>query len=122
MAATALVHPRTAVSRRIAACRRRSARSRWPCASRGSLSEYTEWANTPHGRYESFVLEVVHQMDTRFPTVPRRRFRAIGGLSEGAYGAVNIALHHLTTFGTAESWSGYYLQHRAGPFRRASLA
>ena len=93
-----------------------------PNGQDGTFTRDTEWANTPHGGYESFVLEVVHQMDARYPTIPRRRYRAIGGLSEGAYGAVNIALHNLSTFGTAESWSGYFLQHRTGPFRRASLA
>lgn len=93
-----------------------------PNGGDGTFTRDTEWANTPHGRYESFVLEVVQQMDSRFPTIARRRFRAIGGLSEGAYGAVNIALHNLRTFGTAESWSGYYLEHRTGPFRHASLA
>jgi enterochelin esterase-like enzyme len=93
-----------------------------PNGSDGTFTRDTEWANTPHGRYESLVLEIVHQMDARFPTLAKRRFRAIGGLSEGAYGAINIALHHPRTFGAAESWSGYFLQRRTGPFRHASLA
>jgi len=93
-----------------------------PNGGDGSFRRDTEWANTPHGAYESFVLEVVQQMDSRFPTLARRRSRAIGGLSEGAYGAMNVALRHLNTFGIAESWSGYFIQERAGPFRHASLA
>ena len=93
-----------------------------PNGGDGSFRRDTEWANTPHGAYESFVLQVVQQMDSRFPTLARRRSRAIGGLSEGAYGAMNVALRHLNTFGIAESWSGYFIQERAGPFRHASLA
>src|SRR4029078_12506739 len=33
--------------------------------------------------------------------------RAIGGLSEGGYGAIDIALHHPREFRLVESWSGY---------------
>jgi len=36
-----------------------------------------------------------------------RRSRAIAGLSEGGYGAINIALHHPGEFHVVESWSGY---------------
>ena len=82
----------------------------------------TEWADTPHGRYEGFVLDVVRDVDARFPTIPRRRWRAIAGLSEGAYGSMNVALRNLRTFGIAESWSGYFRQLRTGPFRHASPA
>src|SRR5581483_9834151 len=42
-----------------------------------------------------------------YRTVPSRRGRAIGGLSEGGYGALNIAFHHPDEFGVIESWSGY---------------
>src|SRR5205814_182850 len=33
--------------------------------------------------------------------------RALGGLSEGGYGALNIGLHHAGEFQVLESWSGY---------------
>jgi enterochelin esterase-like enzyme len=68
----------------------------------------TEWANTRSGRFTDFVLDVVRMVDRRFATVPDRRHRILAGLSEGGYGAVNIALHHLGTFGGMQSWSGYY--------------
>jgi enterochelin esterase-like enzyme len=68
----------------------------------------TEWANTRSGRFEDFVLDVVHSVDRHFATVRDRRHRVIAGLSEGGYGAVNITLHHLHTFGGMQSWSGYY--------------
>ena len=38
--------------------------------------------------------------------------RAIGGLSEGGYGAINIALQHPREFRVVESWSGYELADR----------
>jgi enterochelin esterase-like enzyme len=88
----------------------------------GSFRSDTEWANTPHGRYEDFVLDVVGAVDRRWATLPRRRDRALAGNSEGAYAAVNLALHHLSMFGSAQSWSGYFVQTREGPFKHATRA
>lgn len=88
----------------------------------GTLRSDTEWANTPHGRYEDLVLDTVRAVDGRFATVKAPTARAIGGLSEGGYGALNIALHHRDTFSTVESWSGYFTQTATGPFRGASAA
>jgi S-formylglutathione hydrolase FrmB len=94
-----------------------------PDGRNGSFTSDTEWADTARdGRYESFVLDVVNAVDRRWATVPDRRFRAIAGLSEGGYGAMNIALRHLATFGLAQSWSGYFRQTRTGPYRGASRA
>ncbi|MGZ4233194.1 MAG: alpha/beta hydrolase-fold protein [Solirubrobacteraceae bacterium] len=86
----------------------------------GSVFSDSEWANTPSGAFASYVMEVVKNVDGRFSTVPRRRDRAIGGFSAGAYGAINIALHHLPVFGSAQIWSGYFTQTRTGPFAHAS--
>ena len=69
----------------------------------------TEWANARAGRYEDFVLDVTRAVDRRYATLADRRGRVIGGLSEGGYAAVNIALHHLRVFGGVQSWSGYFL-------------
>ncbi len=88
----------------------------------GTPRSDTEWANTRHGRYENLVLDTVRAVDARFSTVQTPEARAIGGLSEGGYGALNIALHHLDTFSTVESWSGYFTQTASGPFRGASGA
>jgi enterochelin esterase-like enzyme len=76
----------------------------------------TEWANARSGPYENYVLDVVRDVDRRFATVRNRQGRGIAGLSEGAFGALNITLHHLDTFSVAESWSGYFNETRAGPF------
>lgn len=82
----------------------------------------TEWANAGAGRYEDFVLDTVRAVDRRWATQRDRAGRAIAGLSEGGYGAVNIALHHLELFSVAESWSGYFDQTRTASFARASPA
>ena len=52
--------------------------------------------------------------------MPDRQARVIGGFSAGAYGAINIALHHLGVFGSVQSWSGYYTQTRSGVFAHAT--
>jgi enterochelin esterase-like enzyme len=93
-----------------------------PSGRDGSFRSDTEWANTPHGHWEDFVLDVVRDVDARFPTIPDRAHRAIAGNSEGGFASVNIALHHLQVFGVAESWSGYFTQKAEGPFKRASAA
>jgi enterochelin esterase-like enzyme len=67
-----------------------------------------------------FVLDVVHDVDHRFATIPKRRARGLAGDSEGAYGAINIALHHLPMFSVAQSWGGYFTQAREGVFAHAS--
>jgi enterochelin esterase-like enzyme len=83
----------------------------------------SEWANTPaQGRWMDFVMDVVHDVDQRFATRADRGRRAIAGASEGAYGALNIGLHHLGAFSVIESWSGYFAQDRSGPFASASAA
>jgi enterochelin esterase-like enzyme len=69
-----------------------------------------EWANSiqPGDDWETFLArDVVNAMDQRFRTIPSGGARAIGGLSSGGYGALNIALHHPGEFRVIESWSGY---------------
>jgi enterochelin esterase-like enzyme len=85
----------------------------------GSTGQFTdkEWANgVGSGQgWATFVSrDVVRAVDARFRTIPSGAARAIGGLSEGGYGAINIALHDPGEFGTVESWSGYEL---ADPIR-----
>jgi enterochelin esterase-like enzyme len=93
-----------------------------PETSDGSFVDDTEWANTSHGAYESAVMDVVHQVDEHWPTIANRSGRAIAGLSMGGYGALNVGLHNLGTFGAIESWSGYFKQSRTGAFANASMA
>ena len=80
-----------------------------PFGSTGTFTD-KEWANgvTPDDRWASFVSrDLVRYVDARYRTVATARGRAIGGLSEGGFGAVNIALHHPGEFSVVESWSGY---------------
>jgi enterochelin esterase-like enzyme len=80
-----------------------------PFGSTGSFVD-KEWANGvgPHEGWESFVAhDLVRVVDARFRTIRSDRARGIGGLSEGGYGAINIAIHHPGEFGLVESWSGY---------------
>jgi len=69
--------------------------------------EYLDWGR---GRnWETAITrDIVGYVDANFRTIPRRRGRAIVGLSAGGYGAVILALHHLSAFSVVESWSGYF--------------
>jgi enterochelin esterase-like enzyme len=80
-----------------------------PFGSTGTFTD-KEWANgrgTSEG-WRTFVSrDVVRAVDTRYRTISSRAARGIGGLSEGGYGAINIALHTPKEFSLVESWSGY---------------
>ncbi len=93
-----------------------------PDGGDGTFRKETEWANTPHGNYESLVKEIVGTVDQRFATVPRRNFRAIGGNSEGAFAAINLSLRDPSLFSIAEAWSGYGIERPTGAFAHASPA
>lgn len=76
-----------------------------------SLLHDSEWANadTTSIQAESYLVrEVVPFIDAHYRTIADRAHRAIGGLSSGGYGGVNIALHHPDIFGTAFGLSGTY--------------
>jgi S-formylglutathione hydrolase FrmB len=82
-----------------------------PFGSTGSFTD-KEWANGvgKHAGWETFVArDVVRTIDDDFRTIRAGWARGIGGLSEGGYGAINIAIHHPGEFGLVESWSGYEL-------------
>ena len=87
-----------------------------PFGSTGSFTD-KEWANgvRPHEGWETFVArDLVHAIDTRYRTIRSAAGRALGGLSEGGYGSLNIGIHHPGEFRVLESWSGY---ERADPVR-----
>ncbi|HEY6961885.1 MAG TPA: alpha/beta hydrolase-fold protein [Gaiellaceae bacterium] len=69
--------------------------------------EYLNWGA---GRnWETYVAEEVPRyVDRHFRTIRSRAGRAIVGVSAGGYGAMILGLHHLSTFGVIESWSGYF--------------
>ena len=80
-----------------------------PFGSTGTFTD-KEWANgiRPNEGWETFVArDLVGAIDSSYRTIPTGSARALGGLSEGGYGALNIGLHHPGEFRVLESWSGY---------------
>jgi enterochelin esterase-like enzyme len=80
-----------------------------PFGSTGTFTD-KEWANGAGSAegWGTFVSrDVVHAVDARYRTIATRRGRALGGLSEGGYGAINLAMQHPREFAVVESWSGY---------------
>jgi enterochelin esterase-like enzyme len=92
-----------------------------PFGSTGSFTD-KEWANgvRPHEGWETFVArDLVRAIDARYRTISSGGSRAIAGLSEGGYAALNIAIHHPGEFHVVESWSGYEVaDHVASVFGR----
>lgn len=85
-----------------------------PFGSTGTFTD-EEWANGVRANegWETFVArDLVRAIDARYRTIRSGGGRALGGLSEGGYGAVNIGLHHPGRFRVLESWSGYMLADR----------
>lgn len=61
------------------------------------------------GRWETAIAgDVPRAVDARYRTIASRKGRAIVGLSAGGYGAMHLALGHLSEFSAVESWSGYF--------------
>jgi enterochelin esterase-like enzyme len=82
-----------------------------PAGSTGTFT-YKGWANgiQPNEGWETFVArDLVNTIDSRYRTIANGSSRALGGLSEGGFGALNIGLHHPGLFRVLESWSGYEL-------------
>ena len=70
--------------------------------------EYLDWSAS-----EDWPRAISHDLTTcidhRFRTIATRKGRALIGLSAGGYGAFNVGLRTLQTFGAVESWSGYFI-------------
>ena len=61
------------------------------------------------GQWEQAIAsDVPRAVDRRFRTIASRSGRAIVGVSAGGYGAMHLALAHLSSFAAVESWSGYF--------------
>jgi len=71
----------------------------------------SEWADSfDRGQLmETYVArDLVQYIDRHYRTIPDPAHRAIGGLSMGGFGAMNIAEHHPNVFGSVISLGGYY--------------
>jgi enterochelin esterase-like enzyme len=80
-----------------------------PFGSTGTFTdkEWADGAGSAEGWGTFVSRDVVHTIDARYRTIATQRGRAIGGLSEGGYGAINLAMQHPQEFSVVESWSGY---------------
>jgi S-formylglutathione hydrolase FrmB len=79
-----------------------------PDASGGWLHD-SEMLNQVGGpQVESYLVgTVVHAIDARFRTVADRAGRAIGGVSSGGYGALNLGLRHQDVYSVVLSLMPY---------------
>ncbi|QLE56837.1 esterase family protein [Nostoc sp. TCL26-01] len=74
-----------------------------------------QYIDGPNGKVSTAVgNELVKVVQTRYRTLPNPDFWAIGGLSSGGWGAVNVGLHNLNNFSILFSHSGYF-QDKSGP-------
>jgi S-formylglutathione hydrolase FrmB len=77
----------------------------------GSSGATSEWGNSgdQHQLIETYVVtDLVKYVDNHYRSIANAAHRAIGGLSMGGFGAMNIAIHHPDVFGSVISLGGYY--------------
>lgn len=80
-----------------------------PFGSTGTFDDQ-EWVNgigTGSGWATFVSRDLVRYIDSHYRTIASARGRGVAGLSEGGYGAINIAVQHPHEFSVVESWSGY---------------
>ncbi len=78
---------------------------------RGRPGASPEWGNSADGHQrleDSIAFDLVQYIDSHYRTLASATYRAIGGLSSGGFGAMNIASHHPDIFGAVISLGGYY--------------
>lgn len=77
----------------------------------GGAYRDTQFIDSFNGRerVETFIShDLITYVDTFYRTIPTTQGRALLGYSAGAYGALNIGLHHPDRFGTLAGFCGYY--------------
>ena len=80
-----------------------------PQGSPSRFARPTEYIDGPRGRWETYVTkDLMRHVDSSYRTVDSASGRAIAGLSEGGYGAVNLGLRNPDEFALAGSFSGYF--------------
>ena len=80
-----------------------------PFGSTGTFTD-KEWVNgasTGNGWGTFVTRDLVRYVESHYRADPSRAARGIGGLSEGGYAAINLALQHPREYSVVESWSGY---------------
>ncbi len=68
-----------------------------------------QYIDGPNGQVSTAIGdELVKVVQSRYRTLPNPDFWAMGGLSSGGWGAVNVGLHNLNNFSILFSHSGYF--------------
>ncbi len=74
-----------------------------------------DYFDGPNGKVSTAIgQELVQVIKSRYRTLPSPNFWAIGGLSSGGWGAVNVGLKNLNNFSILFSHSGYF-RDKSGP-------
>jgi enterochelin esterase-like enzyme len=81
-------------------------------APQGSTSRFasaTGYVDGLQGNWETYITrDLINEIDSNYRTVRSARGRAIAGLSEGGYGAMNLGLRNPSELGVIGSFSGYF--------------
>jgi enterochelin esterase-like enzyme len=68
-----------------------------------------QYYDGPNGKVGTLIgSELVQVVKSRYRTLESAKFWAMGGLSSGGWGAVNIGLHHVKNFNILFSHIGYF--------------
>lgn len=90
----------------------------------GPIYKASEWANSYNGRQrmeDSIALDLVAYVDAHYRTIASPAGRTLAGLSDGGFGATNIALHHPGVFGSVLTLGGFYWADRSPVFGSGPL-
>lgn len=67
---------------------------------------YMNWYNGAGNFEDYFIYDLIPEIDKSYRTLTEPKYRAIGGLSMGGFGAFSLALRYPHLFGAAASLSG----------------
>lgn len=82
-----------------------------PQGSSSRFGSSTEYVNGPMGNWGTYITrDLVRRVDSTNRTVASKDGRAIAGLSEGGYAAMNLGLQNRNVYGVIGSFSGYFTQ------------
>jgi enterochelin esterase-like enzyme len=89
----------------------------------GPVYRVSAWVNSFDQRQrmeDAIATDLVAYIDRHYRTLPDAADRMIGGLSEGGFGAVNIALHRPDVFSRVLCVSGFFMADTNAVFGRGS--
>ncbi len=70
----------------------------------------SDYFDGPHGKVDTLIgKELVQVVKSRYRTLNKPQYWAMGGLSSGGWGAFNIGLRHLQQFHILFSHTGYFI-------------